>query len=124
MRKNDELFYKFNGETIKFEEDEPYIPVFINEAAYMEKNIAMSFTKKELLKMTKKESKEFMIKCNSIRRRVDLNNAKKELKEHYDLNRPVVVDGQQRLTTLLLGCALLIKMRKKLNMLMAVPFLP
>jgi len=66
-------------------------------------------TRKELLKMTKKESKEFMIKCNSIRRRVDLNNAKKELKEHYDLNRPVVVDGQQRLTTLLLGCGVLKK---------------
>ena len=37
-----------NGETIKFEEEETYIPVFINEAAYMEKNIAMSFTKREL----------------------------------------------------------------------------
>jgi len=48
LKKNDELFYKFNGETIKFVEDEPYIPVFINEAAYMEKNIAMSFTKREL----------------------------------------------------------------------------
>ncbi len=48
LKKNDELFYKSNGETIKFEEDEPYIPVFINEAAYMEKNIAMSFTKREL----------------------------------------------------------------------------
>ena len=27
---------------------EPYVPVFINEAAYMEKNIAMSLTKREL----------------------------------------------------------------------------
>ncbi len=48
LKKNDELFYKLNGETIRLEEDEPYIPVFINEAAYMEKNIAMSFTKREL----------------------------------------------------------------------------
>jgi len=48
LKKNDELFYKLNGETIKFEEDENYIPVFINEAAYMEKNIAMSLTKREL----------------------------------------------------------------------------
>jgi len=48
LKKNDELFYKLNGETIKYEEDEDYIPVFINEAAYMEKNIAMSFTKREL----------------------------------------------------------------------------
>ena len=48
LKKNEELFYKLNGETIKFEEDENYIPVFINEAAYMEKNIAMSLTKREL----------------------------------------------------------------------------
>lgn len=48
LQKKDELFYKLNGETIHFEEDEPYIPVFINEAAYMEKNIAMSLTKREL----------------------------------------------------------------------------
>ena len=48
LKKNDELFYRLNGETIKFEEEETYIPVFINEAAYMEKNIAMSFTKREL----------------------------------------------------------------------------
>ena len=48
IKKNDELFYKLNGETIKLEKEETYIPVFINEAAYMEKNIAMSFTKREL----------------------------------------------------------------------------
>ena len=48
LKKNDELFCKLNGETIKFEENEQYIPVFINEAAYAEKNIAMSFTKREL----------------------------------------------------------------------------
>ena len=48
LKKEDELFYKLNGEIIRFEEHEPYIPVFINEAAYMEKNIAMSFTKREL----------------------------------------------------------------------------
>jgi len=48
LQKNDELFYKFNGEIIKFKGNEQYVPVFINEAAYMEKNIAMSFTKREL----------------------------------------------------------------------------
>ena len=48
LKKNDALFYKLNGETIEFDEDEPFIPVFINEAAYMEKSIAMSFTKREL----------------------------------------------------------------------------
>ncbi len=48
LKKGDELFYKLSGETIRFEEQESYIPVFINEAAYVEKNIAMSFTKREL----------------------------------------------------------------------------
>ena len=48
LRKNDYLFYKLNGEIIKLKEKEQYVPVFINEAAYMEKNIAMSFTKREL----------------------------------------------------------------------------
>ena len=48
LKKDDELFYKLNGEIIKYEENESYIPVFINEAAYMEKNIAMSLTKREI----------------------------------------------------------------------------
>ena len=48
LKKDDELFHTISGDTIRFGEDEPYIPVFINEAAYMEKNIAMSFTKREL----------------------------------------------------------------------------
>ena len=48
LKKNDELFYLLNGEIIKFDENEKYIPVFINEAAYMEKKIAMSFTKREV----------------------------------------------------------------------------
>ncbi len=60
LKKNDELFYKLNGETIRFEEDESFIPVFINEAAYMEKNIAMSFTKRELWKF-KPEWKQSLI---------------------------------------------------------------
>jgi len=60
LKKNDELFYKLNGETIRFEENETYIPVFINEAAYEEKNIAMSFTKRELWDF-KKEWKKSLI---------------------------------------------------------------
>ena len=60
LKKNDELFYKLNGETIRFEEYERYIPVFINEAAYAEKNIAMSFTKRESWNF-KKEWKESLI---------------------------------------------------------------
>ena len=49
-----------NGQIIRFEEDEPYIPVFINEAAYVEKNIAMSFTKRELWNF-KKEWKQALV---------------------------------------------------------------
>ncbi|WP_413679121.1 aspartoacylase [Prochlorococcus sp. MIT 0916] len=60
IKKNDELFSKLNGEIIRLEEDEPYIPVFINEAAYVEKNIAMSFTKRELWDL-KKEWKQSLI---------------------------------------------------------------
>ena len=60
LNKNDELFSKLNGETIRYDEDESYIPVFINEAAYMEKNIAMSFTKRELWNL-KKEWKQSLI---------------------------------------------------------------
>ena len=60
LKKNDELFLKFNGEIIRFEEEEPYVPVFINEAAYVEKNIAMSFTKRELWDF-KKEWKQSLI---------------------------------------------------------------
>ena len=60
LKKNDELFSKLNGETIRFFEDESYIPVFINEAAYAEKNIAMSFTKRELWDL-KKEWKKSLI---------------------------------------------------------------
>ena len=60
LKKNDELFCKLSGEIIRFDEDEPYIPVFINEAAYAEKNIAMSFTKRELWHF-KKEWKQALI---------------------------------------------------------------
>ncbi len=60
IKKNDDLFSKFNGSIIKFEENETYIPVFINEAAYMEKNIAMSLTKRELWEF-KNEWKQSLI---------------------------------------------------------------
>ncbi len=60
LKKKDELFYKLNGETIRFEEHETYIPVFINEAAYVEKNIAMSFTKRELWNFKKEWKQSFL----------------------------------------------------------------
>ena len=46
--------------SLNFKENQPYVPVFINEAAYMEKNIAMSFTKRELWDF-KKEWKQSLI---------------------------------------------------------------
>ena len=60
LKKNDALFCKLNGETISFHDDETYIPIFINEAAYVEKNIAMSFTKREIWNF-KKEWKQALI---------------------------------------------------------------
>ncbi len=44
------LFMKLDSNIVKFEGDEELVPVFINEAAYIEKNIAMSFTKRETWK--------------------------------------------------------------------------
>ncbi len=48
LNKNDELFLMPDGKSIKFEENEAFIPLFINEASYAEKNIAMSLTKREV----------------------------------------------------------------------------
>ncbi len=49
IQKGAPLFISSIGDTIYYENDETIIPVFINEAAYIEKHIAMSFTKKEVL---------------------------------------------------------------------------
>jgi len=46
----DPLFLDFNNEKIIYEGHEKTYPLFIGEAAYREKNIAMSFTKKEVIK--------------------------------------------------------------------------
>lgn len=43
------IFLTFDGETIYYEEEIPVWPVFINEAAYYEKGIAMCLTKKEII---------------------------------------------------------------------------
>ncbi len=43
------LFVKSDGKSINFEGEGNPIPVFINEAAYAEKNIAMSLTQKEII---------------------------------------------------------------------------
>lgn len=44
----DPLFYLFDGKTLNYEGEEAW-PIFINEAAYYEKGIAMVLTKKRLL---------------------------------------------------------------------------
>ncbi len=48
LSKDMPIFVEANGNIIRYLEDDCLIPVFINEASYMEKNIAMSLTKREL----------------------------------------------------------------------------
>jgi len=47
LNPGDPIFLTFEGKTIYYEEKETVWPVFINEAAYYEKGIAMCLTKKE-----------------------------------------------------------------------------
>ena len=41
------IFWAFTGESILYSGEETVFPIFVNEAAYYEKGIAMSFTKKQ-----------------------------------------------------------------------------
>ncbi len=50
LKKGDPLFLDMYGKSILYDENELVYPVFIGEAAYREKRIAMSFTKKERIK--------------------------------------------------------------------------
>ena len=50
IEEGDPLFLNFDNQTLAYKGKEKIYPVFIGEAAYREKNIAMSFTKKEILK--------------------------------------------------------------------------
>lgn len=47
LSKGEPMFLTFDGRTISYEEDTPVFPVFINEAAYYEKGIALCFTTEE-----------------------------------------------------------------------------
>ena len=47
LRSGDAMFLTFEGETIAYSESPTLYPVFINEAAYYEKGIAMCLTRKE-----------------------------------------------------------------------------
>ena len=43
---------KLDGTLVRYEGDDSVVPVFVNEVAYSEKKIAMSFTKKEIWKFS------------------------------------------------------------------------
>ena len=47
LTKGEPMFLTFDGRTIYYEEETPVFPVFINEAAYYEKGIALCFTTEE-----------------------------------------------------------------------------
>ena len=51
LRKGDPLFLSRDGEVIPFEGADSSVPVFINEAAYAEKHIAMSLTERQVLSL-------------------------------------------------------------------------
>ncbi len=59
IKKGDPLFINLKGETTTYKGEDPIWPVFIGEVAYKEKNIAMSYTKKEVINFSNKICEEF-----------------------------------------------------------------
>ena len=59
IKKGDPLFMDMEGNTKVYSEEDIIWPVFIGEVAYKEKNIAMSFTKKEVLTVSDYMYEEF-----------------------------------------------------------------
>ena len=59
LKKEDPLFIDMEGNTITYIGEDTIWPVFIGEVAYKEKNIAMSYTKKEVIKFPNQICKEF-----------------------------------------------------------------
>jgi len=59
IKKGDPLFLDMEGNTLRYEGEEIIYPVFIGEVAYKEKNIAMSFTKKEVIFLSNEWAEEF-----------------------------------------------------------------
>ena len=49
LHPGDPMFLTFTGEVILYQGEVIVFPIFINEAAYYEKGIAMTFTKKQQL---------------------------------------------------------------------------
>ncbi len=58
IKKGSPLFLSADGDVVSYQGNDSPIPVFINEAAYAEKNIAMSLTKREVLRFEKGWGKE------------------------------------------------------------------
>ena len=63
IRKGDALFQRLDGRILTFQACEEAWPVFINEAAYLEKNIAMSITKRETWSINKEWFDELRTLC-------------------------------------------------------------
>ena len=53
LRKGQPLFENTDNQVFNFCKEDNLVPLFINEAAYIEKNIAMSITRKEVLNFSK-----------------------------------------------------------------------
>ena len=64
INKEDPLFLDIDGNTLQYQGEEIIYPVFIGEVAYKEKNIAMSFTKKEVILSSDKWVEEFLNPLN------------------------------------------------------------
>ena len=60
IKRGDPLFLDINGNSIFYLGDADICPVFIGEVAYKEKNIAMSYTKKELIFSSEEWVNEFL----------------------------------------------------------------
>ena len=60
IQKGDPLFLDNQGNVIRYQAEEEVWPVFIGEVAYIEKNIAMSYTKKEAIFSSNEWVKEFL----------------------------------------------------------------
>ena len=57
------IFVNLRGDLYKlhnYSKENEVVPVFINEAAYVEKNIAMCLTKREVLKFDERWKNEFL----------------------------------------------------------------
>jgi len=60
IKKGDPLFLDIEGNTVPYQGEEIIWPVFIGEVAYKEKNIAMSYTRKEVIYSSKEWIEDFL----------------------------------------------------------------